>query len=318
METKEINLFVFDEIENFNKSKSFLGSEGWNLKRIVCIPDTDTFQTEFNKLASNELVFMVVHAFYTLGAKGIRSFYATGLHKKYPKLGYMYISEGDQKTINKDLIDTELINETSPKRVDIYKYHEVISNLENGVFQVYTKSEITQQVVDEKQDTKMDNSNSKLFISHSSVDKETIKPLIDLLEDIGVPHNQIFFSSHPAYGVLQGEDIFLRLKKELQSNVFALFLLSENFYKSPVCLCEMGAVWIKSNKQIPILIPPFDFKDIKGVFPNSLGFKINDKDELNSFKGNIEEYFNLTPIHMSRWEEKRNEFLEKISELLKD
>ena len=105
----------------------------------------------------------------------------------------------------------------------------------------------------------------KLFISHSSEDKDKIKPLIDLIENIGVPHNQIFFSSHPAYGVDLGQNIFERLKTELEDNVFALFILSENFYKSPVCLCEMGAVWIKSNKQIPILIPPFGFKDVQGV-----------------------------------------------------
>jgi len=78
----------------------------------------------------------------------------------------------------------------------------------------------------------------------------------------------------------------------------------------------MGAVWIKSNKQIPILIPPFGFNDIQGVFPNSLGFKINDKDQLNSFKGILENYFNLTPIHISRWEEKRDEYISKINGLL--
>ncbi|MCL9804611.1 toll/interleukin-1 receptor domain-containing protein [Flavobacterium amniphilum] len=158
---------------------------------------------------------------------------------------------------------------------------------------------------------------SKLFISHSSEDKEKIKPLIDLIENIGVSHNQFFFSSHPAYGVDLGQNIFERLKTELEDNVFALFVLSDNFYKSPVCLCEMGAVWIKSNKQIPILIPPFDFKNVQGVFPNSLGFKMNDKDQLNSFKGVLETHFNLTPIHISRWEEKRDEYLTKINGLLK-
>ncbi len=165
--------------------------------------------------------------------------------------------------------------------------------------------------------TKTQNKNmNKLFISHSSEDKEKIKPLIDLIENIGVSHNQIFFSSHPAYGVDLGQNIFERLKTELEDNVFALFILSENFYKSPVCLCEMGAVWIKSNKQIPILIPPFGFKDVQGVFPNSLGFKMNDKDQLNSFKGILETHFNLTPIHISRWEEKRDEYLLKINGLL--
>jgi hypothetical protein len=158
---------------------------------------------------------------------------------------------------------------------------------------------------------------SKLFISHSSQDNEIIKPFIDLIENIGVPHNLIFYSSHPAYGVGLGENIFTRLKKELEDDVFALLMLSDNFYKSPVCLCEMGAVWIKSNKQIPILIPPFDFNAVQGVFPNSLGFKMNDKNQLNNFKGELESYFKLIPIHISRWEEKRDEYIVKINGLIK-
>ncbi len=156
----------------------------------------------------------------------------------------------------------------------------------------------------------------KIFISHSAIDKEKVQPLVDLLQIIGVPHDQIFFSSHPAYGVRLGENIFERLKTELQGRVFALFILSENFYKSAVCLCEMGATWIKSNKQVPILVPPFDFEDVKGVFPNSLGFRINDKDQLNSFKIEIERYFNLNPVHASHWEEKRDKYLREVNDLL--
>ncbi|MES2704221.1 MAG: hypothetical protein V4649_16390 [Bacteroidota bacterium] len=153
----------------------------------------------------------------------------------------------------------------------------------------------------------------KIFISHASKDEAKIRPLIDLIEGIGVPHNDIFYSSHPAYGINLGEDIFESLKSVLNSEILALFLLSDNFYKSAICMCEMGAVWIKTNKQIPILIPPFDYSEIKGVFPNSLAIKLNDKDQLNNLKITIEERFKLTPIHPSRWEEKRGEYLTKVN-----
>lgn len=183
-------------------------------------------------------------------------------------------------------------------------------------FKIEKPAKINTSIKTEIFDMKKHNdSEKKLFISHASKDASKIKPLIDLLENIGVKHNQIFYSSSPAYGVTLGENIFDRLKKELNDNVLALFILSENFYASPVCLCEMGAVWIKSNKQIPILIPPFDFGDVKGVFTNSLGFKIDDKAQLSSFKIEIEKYFSLTPIHPARWEEKRDEYLSKINEI---
>jgi hypothetical protein len=155
----------------------------------------------------------------------------------------------------------------------------------------------------------------KLFISHASLDAKFLMPMIDLIEYIGVPEKQIFFSSHPTFGVKLGEDIIDWLKRELNGEVFALFMLTENFYKSPVCLCEMGAVWIKSHKQVAILIPPFDFKEMKGVISNSLGFKYNDQKQLNRFKSELESFFDLSSKDQTRWEEKRDEYLLKVNSL---
>jgi hypothetical protein len=152
----------------------------------------------------------------------------------------------------------------------------------------------------------------KIFISHSSKDNALIDLFIDLLEVIGIKDGQIFYSSDPAYGVEPGENILERLKRELDAQVLVLFILSDNFYKSPVCLCEMGATWIKTNKQIPILMPLFDFDKIKGVFPNTLSLKINDKHQLTKLKKVIETDFNLAPINDVKWEKKRDNFLSEI------
>lgn len=156
----------------------------------------------------------------------------------------------------------------------------------------------------------------KLFVSHSSIDDLKIKPLIDLINLIGLPHNQIFYCSITGYGLAPGENIFDGLKKELSNDVFALFLLSKNFYESPICMCEMGAVWIKSHKQIQVLIPPMEFEDIDGVFPNSIGFKLNNKNNMNTLKEEIETFFGLPKMDYSRWEEKRDEYLDKVNALL--
>lgn len=153
----------------------------------------------------------------------------------------------------------------------------------------------------------------KIFISHSSIDKKIIDPFIDLLEIIGMKHHEIFYSSHPSTGVGLGENILERIKTELSNDVLVLFVISENFYKSPVCLCEMGATWIKTNKHIPILIPPFAFNQVKGVFVNSLGFYVNDKEQLNELKLKLEQEFNLIPINLTRWEDKRNKFVENVN-----
>ncbi|HAO06911.1 MAG TPA: hypothetical protein DCQ50_07960 [Chryseobacterium sp.] len=190
----------------------------------------------------------------------------------------------------------------------------IFQKTKNGVITINNQEASKSSDLEFEQNNKV---MKKLFISHSNKDHNKIKLFIDLLEDIGLTTDNYFYSSDPVTGVEQGENIFETLKNRLNNDDFAIFMLSKNFYKSEVCLCEMGAVWIKSSKQIPILIPPFDFKDVKGVFPNTLGFKMDNKEELNKFKETLEKYFSLKPLHSSRWEEKRNEYLDKVKTLLK-
>jgi hypothetical protein len=156
----------------------------------------------------------------------------------------------------------------------------------------------------------------KIFISHSSLDKEFVEEIIDLIETIGLASTCIFCSSFPGYGINLGENFLARLKDQLDENILVLFILSQNFYKSPISLCEMGATWVKTNEHIPILIPPFDFKDIQGVIPSTQGFQINDKLKLNLFKEKIEKTFNLRKIDNSIWERKRDRAVDRIEKLI--
>jgi len=77
-------------------------------------------------------------------------------------------------------------------------------------------------------------------------------------------------------------------------------------------LCEMGATWIKTSEHIPILIPPFDFENIKGVIPLTQGFKINDSLKLNLFKEKLEKVFDINPIDFTSWERKRDRIIKRI------
>lgn len=168
----------------------------------------------------------------------------------------------------------------------------------------------------QKVKTISDNVN-KVFISHSSKDSVIVEEMIEILETVGLKTEQIFCSSFEGYGIDLGENFLERLKTELDSNVLVIFILSENFYSSPVSLCEMGATWIKTNVHIPVLIPPFDFKDIKGVIPMTQGFKINEALKLNLFKQKIEELFSLSPIDFSTWERKRDRIISRIEKDIK-
>lgn len=84
----------------------------------------------------------------------------------------------------------------------------------------------------------------KIFISHSSKDKNYTDMLVDLLEDMGLRENQIFCSSVPGCDIPLGKNIFDDILSQFHYNeLHVIFVLSENFYNSPVCLNEMGAAW---------------------------------------------------------------------------
>ncbi len=161
------------------------------------------------------------------------------------------------------------------------------------------------------------NEMKEIFISHSSKDRKYVEHIITIFESIGVPSNNIFCSSFEGYGVALGDDFLSTIKEKLDANVLVIFILSQNFYSSPVCLCEMGATWIKTNTHIPILIPPFDFKDVKGVIPTTNGMKINEKLKYNSLKDSVEKFFQLQPVNSSIWERKRDNSLKELEKLLK-
>jgi hypothetical protein len=158
---------------------------------------------------------------------------------------------------------------------------------------------------------------SKLFISHSEGDKLIVGEIIDLLEGIGLNPAQIFCSSIDGYGIPLGENFLEVLKKEISKNVLVLFILSHNFYKSPICLCEMGASWVLTKEHIPIIIPPFTFDDIKGVLPKFIqGLPVNDPLKLNLLHEKIATTFCLGEQPMSVWERKRDRVIKRINKIM--
>ncbi|WP_157619308.1 toll/interleukin-1 receptor domain-containing protein [Psychromonas aquimarina] len=168
-----------------------------------------------------------------------------------------------------------------------------------------------------KKQSKLKTKASKVFISHASKDSAIVEEVIELLESIGLESHQIFCTSFDGYGIGLGENFLDKIKDELSSDTIVLFILSNNFYSSPVCLCEMGATWVLAKEHIPIVIPPLDYSDISGVIPLTQGMKINEPLKLNLLKEKIENEFNLNNSgSLSTWERKRDRVLLRISKLI--
>ncbi len=162
---------------------------------------------------------------------------------------------------------------------------------------------------------------SKLFISHASADIEYVKPFVELLADIGMTNDNLFCSSVPDYAIPLNQDIYEYLADLFRNNkLYVLFMLSNNYYTSPVSLNEMGAAWVLKSEYTTILLPKFEYKEIKGaVNPNKIGMTYDDKDELlkkrlGELKNIISEEFGISVPDM-RWEKKRNDFIDAIRKM---
>ncbi len=161
----------------------------------------------------------------------------------------------------------------------------------------------------------------KVFISHSSNDVKYIIPFVEFLADLGLSDKTMFCSSIPDYSIPLGEDIYNYLKSQFNEyNLHVIYLLSKNYYQSPACLNEMGASWVLQNTYITVLLPDFDFPDIKGaISPRQIGLKYKESQEmlkthLCDLKKQLLELFSLS-IPDNRWEVKRDSFIKAISDI---
>lgn len=161
----------------------------------------------------------------------------------------------------------------------------------------------------------------KIFISHSSLNRNFTDKFVMLLKRLGIQDEQIYYSSFVETGAQYLDDCFERITKEFrESELMIIFMLSQEFYSSNVCLAEMGATWVSEAKYIPIILPPLDFSDVKGVIkPTQNGIMLCDKElnqKLDGLKETIEKYLNITSIiSLSEWNREKDTFIKEIKEL---
>lgn len=164
----------------------------------------------------------------------------------------------------------------------------------------------------------------KIFISHSSKDLTFVQALVDLFEDIGLNEENMFCSSIPGYNIPLDKNIYDYLKEQFQNyNLHVIFVLSDNYYSSPVSLAEMGAAWILQQRYTSVLLPQFNFKDIKGVIDQiRISIKLDSekmelKARLNELRNTLIEEFGLRSSLNSQniWERNRDKFIDKINSI---
>lgn len=161
--------------------------------------------------------------------------------------------------------------------------------------------------------------NKKIFISHSSLDKEYAEELVDLLNRFGISSEEILCTSVPGTRLRIGTPDFLEGIKDylLETPVF-ICLFSKNYLNSPICLCEMGAAWITSKEQRLMLTPETDFRLASTVvLGRSHGMKINAESDILEVIEGLQDYFIIPKKSLAETNRIVEKYLEAVETILK-
>ncbi len=170
-----------------------------------------------------------------------------------------------------------------------------------------------------KESEHMSEKTPMIFISHSSKDVNYVTQIVNLLDGMGLDQTQVFCSSLPGYGIPIDTNIFDYLRELFSKHdLHVIFVHSENYYKSPVSLNEMGAAWVLRSEVSSILVPGFGFENMTGVVNgDSISIKLDIpeyelKDKLNQLYNKIVKEFGITKKADIIWEKKRDSFIRDI------
>ena len=156
-----------------------------------------------------------------------------------------------------------------------------------------------------------------VFVSHSAKDKRFVEAFVDMLESLGFTSENLFCSSIEGYGIPLSNDIFETLRALFsEHDLFVIFIHSPRYYSSAISLNEMGAAWVLRTDFCSILTKDMEFSGMKGVVnANSISIKVDSEEapaRLTELKDQLLKKFSLIPIDQTRWERKRNVFLDVV------
>lgn len=158
----------------------------------------------------------------------------------------------------------------------------------------------------------------KIFISHSSKNKEYGEALVELLTGVGIEAEQIIFTSNDAYGIPTGQNIFNWLKSRIAEKPHVVYLLSPEYYSSIACLNEMGAAWVVENEHTMIFTPNFKLDSYEfqngALDPREIGFYIGNENRLFTFVDLLKEKHGITPRSVII-NQKIKAFLDKVNSI---
>lgn len=153
----------------------------------------------------------------------------------------------------------------------------------------------------------------KIFISHSSKDKDVIEKFTDYILQLGIglSHKDIFCTSIEEMGIKNGEDIRSHIRENVQTADFSFLMISKNYKQSEICLNEMGAVWATENRVRYYLLPDVDFKEIGWLCDAKKADRLGNSVVLDAIEEELTGFYGL-PRKGGVWSRQRQNFVDYL------
>jgi len=135
------------------------------------------------------------------------------------------------------------------------------SRLKNSLYEIISILELIMS----KSEGEITSMKEKIFISHSSKDKELAKEFVNFMKtSFEINNRKIFCTSlNGSLGV--GDNFITKIKKEIAESAIIIFLITPNYLSSKFCLCELGAAWALDQNIFPILCESASIDDLNAT-----------------------------------------------------
>jgi len=157
-----------------------------------------------------------------------------------------------------------------------------------------------------------------IFISHASKDRALAEKLVDVLLNNGcdVTSDRILCTSLEGMGIPAGSDNFIEfLRDKIQNPKLVVLLLTQNYFDSVFCVCELGATWGMDLSYFPITVAPISKSNMPGTLKVSQAGDILDKSYLDELRDIVKDALHVE-VKTARWNIKRDEFLKLAPEII--
>ena len=327
------NYFKKDDGKDFFEPLNFLNLFNWHYQFLIKNVDKPfDVLTHFQNLPLSEdekhlLIGFILKWFGGYPVNNLNTQYNTTL--KLLEIEYLDYCESTigkiQAINNKGLGGIKIEVEEQAELLNLQQHHKFLDKFDK----VVTNSDSTKKKLKRietqissnlnlAQEIKMPENKKQLFIfiSHSSKDESLVKLFTDKILQLALKINlsNIFCTSIQSASITSGEDFRIAIKDNLINASIVIQIITPNYKASEVCMNEMGAAWVLSNRVIPFILNPVTYTSVGFIHQPTQLLKLDDINDLLKFIDEIKDKnSNLKHTEVKRHAE---EFVKMIKETL--